>query len=118
MLSTDIIDESKYEDILQNALIFPGGYISKEELSKISLKNTIRLYIFPGATNLFYQQGNQNSCIVSSLTSALYYMVDEYASKYIIKRRKNFFWKFIIKFGCTSAAIFLKDITEKKRKKT
>ena len=116
MLSTDISDESKYEDILQNALIFPGGYISKEELSKISLKKTIRLYIFPGATNLFYQQGNQNSCIVSSLTSALYYMVDEYASKYIIKRMKNLFWKYIIKVVFTYTVIFLWEIIEKNEK--
>ena len=29
---------------------------------------------------------------------------------------KNLFWKYIIKFGCTSAVIFLWGITEKKRK--
>ena len=38
----------------------------------------MRLYIFPGAHNLFYQQGNHNSCILSSLASALHYMGDEH----------------------------------------
>ena len=32
------VDEYKYEEIHQNALIFPGGYISKKEPSKISEK--------------------------------------------------------------------------------
>ena len=32
------VDESKYEEIHQNSLICPGGYISKKEPSKISLK--------------------------------------------------------------------------------
>ena len=58
------VDEYKYEEIHHNALIFPGGYISKKEPSKISEKKTIRLYIFPSAPTLFYQQGNQNSCII------------------------------------------------------
>ena len=78
-------DKSKYEEIHQNVLIFPGGSISKKEPSKISLKKTIRFYIVPGAPTLFYQQGNHYSCIISSLASALRYMGDEYASKYIIK---------------------------------
>ena len=80
---------NKYEEIHQDALIFPGGYISKKEPIKISDKKTICLYIFPGAPTLFYQQGNQNSCIISSLASALHYMGDEYASKYIIKRKQK-----------------------------
>ena len=46
----------------------------------------MRLYIVPGAPTLFYQQGNHNSCIISSLASSLHYMGDGYASKYIIKR--------------------------------
>ena len=54
------VDESKYEEIHQNALIFPGGSISKKEPSKISEKKKIRLYIVPGAPTLFYQQGNHN----------------------------------------------------------
>ena len=44
-------------------------------------------------------------------------MADEFASKCIIKRMKNIFWKFIIKVGCTSAVIFSWDITEKKNEK-
>ena len=35
------VDESKYEEIHQNALICPGRYISKNEPSKISEKKTI-----------------------------------------------------------------------------
>ena len=31
---------------------------------------------------------------------------------------QNLFWEYIIKVGCTSAVIFLWEITEKKRKKT
>ena len=50
----------------------------------------MRLYIVTSAPNLFYQQGNQNSCILSSLVSALHYMGDEYASEYIIRRKQNF----------------------------
>ena len=30
------VDESKYEEKRQNSLIFPGGYISNKEPSKIS----------------------------------------------------------------------------------
>ena len=55
------VDESKYEDIHQNALMFPGAYISKKEPSKISETKKICLYILPGAPNLFFQQGNHNS---------------------------------------------------------
>ena len=47
------------------------------------------LYIVPGAFTLFYQQGNHNSCILSSLASALYYIGDEYASECIIRRKKK-----------------------------
>ena len=38
----------------------------------------MRLYIVSGAPTLFYQQGNQNSRILSYLASALHYMGDEY----------------------------------------
>ena len=44
-------------------------------------------------------------------------MADEFASKCIIKRMKNIFWKYIIKVGCTSAVIFSWDITEKNEKR-
>ena len=52
------VDESKYGEIHKNAFIFAGGSISKKELSTISEKQTIHLYIVPGAHTLFYQQGN------------------------------------------------------------
>ena len=48
----------------------------------------MRLYIVPGASTLFYQQGNHNLCILSSLASSFHYMGNAYASEYII-RRKN-----------------------------
>ena len=41
-----------------------------------------------------YSQGMQNSCMISSLASALYYMGDVHASKYII-RRKQLYLEFI-----------------------
>ena len=83
------VDESRYEEIHQNALICPGGYIYIKEPIKISEKKTIHLYIVPVAPTLFYQQVNQNSCIISSLASALNYMGYEYTSKYIIKRMQK-----------------------------
>ena len=85
-----LVDESKYGEIHQNAWIFPGEYISKKKPIKISEKKTMRLYIVPGSHTLFYQQGNQNSCIISSLASALHYMGDEYLSEYIIKRKQKY----------------------------
>ena len=48
----------------------------------------MRLYIVPGAHTLFYQKHNHNSCILSSLASALNCMGDEYASEYIIRRKQ------------------------------
>ena len=51
----------------------------------------MRLYIVTGAPTLFYQQCNQNSCILSSLASALHHMGDGYASEYIIRRNQNSF---------------------------
>ena len=52
-------------------------------------KKTICLYIVTVAPTLFYQQGNKNSCILSSLALELNYMGDEYASKFIIKRKQT-----------------------------
>ena len=49
----------------------------------------MRLYIFPGSPTLFYQQVNQNSCILSSLSSAFHYMGNVYASEYIIRRKQR-----------------------------
>ena len=51
----------------------------------------MRLYIVPGAPTLFYQEGNKNSCILSSsLESELHHMGDVYASEYIIRRKKKY----------------------------
>ena len=47
------------------------------------------LYIFPGAPTLFYQQGNNNLCILSSLVSAFHCMGDVYASEYIIRSKQK-----------------------------
>ena len=47
------------------------------------------LYIVPGAPILLYKQGNHNSCILSSLVSALHYVGGEYASGYIIRRKQK-----------------------------
>ena len=68
---------------------FQVGLYQKKETRKISEKNTIHLYIVPGAPTLFYQQGNQNSCIISSFESVFHSMGNEYASKYIIKRMQK-----------------------------
>ena len=48
-----------------------------------------RLLIVPGGTTLKFSQGNHNSCIISSLVSGLYYMGDELASEYIIRRKQK-----------------------------
>ena len=61
----------------------------KRNQARYQKKGKIRLFIVTGAPTLFYQQVNQNSYIISSLASALHYMGDEYASKYIIKRMQK-----------------------------
>ena len=61
-------------DIHNNSLICLGESNKKEEPNKISDKK--RLRIVPGAPTLLFSQGNQNSCIISSLASAFYYMRD------------------------------------------
>ena len=43
----------------------------------------------PDGPTIKYSQGIQNSCIISSLASALYYMGDELASEYIIRRKQQ-----------------------------
>ena len=40
----------------------------------------------PDGPTIKYSQGIQNSCIISSLASALYYMGDEIASEYMRKQ--------------------------------
>ena len=42
----------------------------------------------PDAPTIKYSQGMQNSCIISSLASALYYMGDVHVSEYIIRRKQ------------------------------
>ena len=48
----------------------------------------------PDGPTIKYSQGIQNSCILSSLASVLYYMGDVHASEYII-RRKQLYLNFI-----------------------
>ena len=60
---------------------------SNQERYQIIIKK--RLRIVPGAPTLLFSQGNQNLCIISSLASAFYYMGDELASEYIIRRKKK-----------------------------
>ena len=57
------VDEYKYEEKHQNALIGPGESISKKEPINIPEKKTVHLYIVTGAPTLLYQQGNNNTCI-------------------------------------------------------
>ena len=102
----------------KSALILPVASISKKETSNKSAKKPKHLYIVPGAPTLFYQQGNQNLCILSSFESAFRHMGDGYASGYIISRKKVYLGKFRIKVECASAVIFLWDITKEKGKKT
>ena len=42
----------------------------------------------PDVPTIKYSQGMQNSCIISSLASALFYMGDVHTSKYIIRRKQ------------------------------
>ena len=42
----------------------------------------------PDVPTIKYSQGIQNSCNISSLASALYYMGDVHASEYIIRRKQ------------------------------
>ena len=59
-----------------NALICLGGSNKKEDR-------------VPDAPTIKYSQGIQNSCIISSLALALYYMGDELMSEYIIRRKQQ-----------------------------
>ena len=61
-------DEHKFLDMHYNALTCLGKSNKKMECE--------------------YSQGIQNSCTLSSLASTLYYMGDELASEYIIRRKK------------------------------
>ena len=44
----------------------------------------------PDGLTIKYSQGIQNSYIISSLASALYYMGDELASEYIIRCKQQY----------------------------
>ena len=44
----------------------------------------------PDVPTIKYSQGIQNSCIISSLALALYYMADELASEYIIRLKQQY----------------------------
>ena len=74
------VNVPNFVDMHHNALICLGESNKKEEPSKISDNNKKRLRIVTGAPTLKFSQDNQNSCIISSLASALYYMGDELAS--------------------------------------
>ena len=63
-------------DIHHNALICLGKYNKKEER-------------VPDGPTIKYSQGIQNSCNISSLALALYYMGDELASEYTIRRKQQ-----------------------------
>ena len=65
-------EKHNYLDMHSNAFTFLGKSNKKKER-------------VPDGPTIKYSQGIQNSCIISSLESALYYIVDELASKYIIR---------------------------------
>ena len=64
-------EKQNYLDMHYNALTCLGESNKKKER-------------VPDGPTIKYSQGIQNSCIISSLASALYYMGDELASEYII----------------------------------
>ena len=74
-------DEPNFLDMQSNALLFLVESNKKNER-------------VPDGPTIKYLQGIQNSCIISSLVSALYYMGDELASEYII-RSKQLYLTFI-----------------------
>ena len=74
------VEESKHEEKTKSELIVPVESISNKGPSKIPEKKIMRLYIVPGEPTLFYQEVNQNPCILLSLESALHYMGNGYAS--------------------------------------
>ena len=69
-------DEHNFLDIHSNALTCLGESNKKKE--RLTDGPTIK-----------YSQGIQNSCIISFLASSLYYMGDELASEYIIRRKQQ-----------------------------
>ena len=63
--------------------------MNSNELTCIGQSNKKKECV-PDGPIIKYSQGIQNSCIISSLASALYYMGDELASEYIIRRKKQY----------------------------
>ena len=70
-------DEPNIVDMHSNEVICLGGYNRKYEC-------------VPDGPTIKYSQGIQNSCIISSLALALYYMGDELASEYIIRSKQQY----------------------------
>ena len=68
-------ENHNYLDMHSNALTCLGKSNKKKEH-------------VPDGPTIKYSQGIQNSCIISYLASALYYMGDEVASEYIIRRKQ------------------------------
>ena len=77
-----------FVDMHHNALIYLCESNKKEEPSKISdiKKNAYTLFL---VHLTYFSQGNHNSCIISSLASALHYMGDELALEYTIRRKQK-----------------------------
>ena len=111
------VGESKYEEKLQNALICPSESISKKEPSKISEKIIICLYIVPGATTLFYQQGNIIHVFYHPWHYHCIIWVMNMSHNILSGVSKNIFWKLRIKVGCTSTVIFFMVHHRQKTKK-
>ena len=68
-------EKQNYWDMLSKAFTSEGKSNKKKEQ-------------VPDEPIIKYSQGMQNSCMISSLASALYYMGDVHASKYIIRRKQ------------------------------
>ena len=68
-------EKQNYWDMLSKAFTSKGKSNKKKEQ-------------VPDGPTIKYSQGIQNSCIISSLASSLYYMGDVHASEYIIRRKQ------------------------------
>ena len=111
------VNESKYEEIHHNVLIFPGESISKSTRLRYQKKRQFDYTLFllhpPYSMNksiriyVFYHTWHQH-CIISVIN-----MSQNISSS----AGKNFLLKSIIRVGCTSDVIFLWDITEKNKKR-
>ena len=75
MFSKTSQEKHNYLDMLSKAFTSEGKSNKKNEQ-------------VPDVPIIKYSQGMQNSCMISSLASALYYMGDVHASKYIIRGKQ------------------------------